>query len=94
MSKVQPPIRYSKQEKEPAKVMFWMHVKDDEYEKVKVPLYDDGDEEAYLIMAKKFQNVVQDYDLLTKEGVAELYCKFQRCLKGDAQDTWDDLIEG
>ena len=52
MSEVQPPIQYSKSEKELTKVTFRMQLRDDEFEKVNVPLYDDGDEETYLIIAR------------------------------------------
>ena len=59
-------------------------------EKMKLLIYEDGSNKAYLKMIKEFQNYVNTYSIWEEENAARtVYCNFRRCLAGAARDLWD-----
>ena len=60
-------------------------------------VFEDGSSEEFLKLIKEFKNIVETYNLwggVPAEAAAIIYSDFRRCLKGNARDSWDDLIAG
>ena len=59
-----------------------------------IEVYEEGNNEQLLRTVRDFKNFVDTYDLFTELNETSVYAKFRRVLKGDAKDTWDELIHG
>jgi hypothetical protein len=61
---------------------------------MKLSIYEDGSDEAYLKMIKEFKNYVSTYNIWDEENAARtVYRNFRRCLAGAARDLWDQINE-
>jgi hypothetical protein len=62
-------------------------------EKMKLSVYKDGSDEAFLKMMKEFLNYVETHGIWDEENAARtVYRNFRRCLVGAARDLWDQII--
>lgn len=62
------------------------------FEKVKLPVFEDGTDEQFLKLVREFRNMIETYALWEQEtgvGVRIIYRSFRRCLSGAARDLWD-----
>ena len=68
--------------------------KDLEKVRLMFPIYK-GQENAEILLKllRKFSRAVERNDMWTKAGVKRVYDYFQRCLAGDALDTWFDITQ-
>ena len=67
---------------------------DDEIIKLAIPKYNNESDEYLLLTLREFNDIVDTYDLFTLLNATKVYDRFQRCLSGDALDTWNGLIAG
>ena len=61
---------------------------------LKFSIYED--QENYEVLFKllwEFNQVIDRYDLWLLVGEAKVYDYFQRCLSGDALDTWAGIVD-
>jgi len=86
------PMRYQVQNlKETNSVEFKFTV-DGTVEKTKLSVYEDGSDEVYFKMMKRFSNYVKSYGIWDEENTAcAVYWNFRRCLAGVARDLWDQI---
>jgi hypothetical protein len=86
------PMRYeSKQMKTLETIELKLEI-NETVEKVKLVIFEDGNDEQFLKLIKEFRNMLETYELWNQEnGVKATYRNFCRCLSGTARDLWDQI---
>ena len=58
------------------------------------PIYEDQENSEILLkLLHKFTRAISRHDLWTTLGKEKVYDMFQKCLGGDALDTWVDIVQ-